>query len=71
MTRLTNFIKWIGRKLKIFPEVWTELRKVVWPSRRDATRLTVTILIIVIVVAIILGSIDYGFLKLISLFIGG
>jgi len=36
-----------------------ELRKVVWPTREDATNLTIVVLVVTVVMTIILGGIDY------------
>ena len=38
-----------------------ELRKVAWPSREEATRLTLIVLIVTITIAIILGVLDFAF----------
>ncbi len=46
-------------------EVFTELKKVVWPSREEATRLTIMVLIVSVVVGVALGFIDIGFSELI------
>lgn len=48
-----------------FGEVWAELKKVVWPTREEATRLTVMVLTVSIAVGVILGVIDVGFSELI------
>mgnify|MGYP006268956111 CR=1 FL=1 len=47
-------------------KVVAELKKVVWPSRREATYLTTLVIVFTVVVAIILGVIDYGFSKLMN-----
>ena len=47
-------------------EVISELRKVVWPSQEEATRLTVMVLVISISIGIALGVIDFGFSNLIQ-----
>ena len=44
----------------------SELRKVVWPTRQETTRLTIMVLIVCVVMGIVLGTIDYGFAELIS-----
>jgi preprotein translocase subunit SecE len=36
-----------------------ELRKVVWPTRQEATRITVVVLIVVIVISLILAGFDF------------
>jgi preprotein translocase subunit SecE len=50
----------------------TELKKVTWPTKSEALRLSVIVLIICIVVGAILGALDYGFTQLVDkIFIGG
>ncbi|MGP8079261.1 MAG: preprotein translocase subunit SecE [Dehalococcoidales bacterium] len=46
-----------------------ELKKVTWLSRRDLLYLSGIVLLVTVVVGIILGSIDYGFSKLIQFMI--
>lgn len=43
-----------------------ELRKVSWPTIADARKLTVIVLIVMIFTAILLGTLDFGFSKLIT-----
>ncbi len=43
-----------------------ELKKVVWLSRREATYLTVLVLVVSILSAAFLGALDYGFSNLID-----
>jgi len=38
-----------------------ELRKVAWPSREEAIRLTIIVLIVTVAIAIMLGVIDFAF----------
>jgi preprotein translocase subunit SecE len=38
-----------------------ELRKVTWPTREEAIRLTIMVLIVCAVVGVILAVLDYGF----------
>ena len=45
-------------------EVRSELRKVVWPTRREAFNLTALVIAISVVVGFILGAIDYAFAEL-------
>jgi preprotein translocase subunit SecE len=56
-----------NRLFKFFGDVIAELRKVTWPSREEAFRLTGIVIAFTVVVAIILGVVDYGFSKLMSL----
>lgn len=38
-----------------------ELKKVVWPTRREVVYLTTMVLIVAIAVGVVLGVIDFGF----------
>ena len=59
----------IGR-LKPFvflQEVRTELSKVSWPSRSQAIRFTLLVVVVSMIVAAFIGGLDYVFTKLIEL----
>jgi preprotein translocase subunit SecE len=45
-------------------EIRSELRKVVWPTRREAFNLTALVIAISVVVGLILGVMDYAFAEL-------
>ena len=47
-------------------EVFSELRKVVWPTREEATRLTILVITISLIVGAVLGALDIGFGDLIT-----
>ena len=53
-------------KLSFFSDAMTELKKAHWPTRQEALRLSLLVLIICVVVGAILGAIDYGFTKLLA-----
>ena len=60
-----------GSRFRFVGETIAELKKVVWLTRREATYLTVLVLIVAISVGLVLGALDYGFTNLINkLFIG-
>ena len=40
--------------------IWSELKKVTWPTRKEAIRLTILVLIISGVIGAILSVIDFG-----------
>jgi preprotein translocase SecE subunit len=44
-----------------------ELRKVVWPTRQEATRLTLMVIAVSTGVGLLLGGFDYGIAQLFSL----
>jgi len=50
-------------------ETRSELRKVTWPSRQEATNLTVIVIAVTLTMAASLGLIDYLFSKLFGLLI--
>ncbi len=46
---------------RLVEELYTELRKVAWPSREDTMHLTVVVVIITLILGAVLGAIDIGF----------
>ena len=54
MTRVFQFLR----------DVRSELLKVVWPTRQETVRYTITVIIFSLVIAGILGAADFGLLKL-------
>jgi preprotein translocase subunit SecE len=53
--RLINFIR----------EVVAELRKVIWPTRKELTTYTLVVVVFVIIMLAIVGGLDFGFAKLV------
>jgi len=56
--------------VRFFSEVWGELRRVTWPTRQEATRLTVLVLVVSISFGIFLGFADTLFSELMQLLAG-
>lgn len=51
-------------------DIVAELKKVTWPTRREASYLTLLVMIVAVIAGIVLGAIDYGFAYLVeSIFI--
>ena len=50
-------------------DIVVELKKVVWPTRKETRRLTTIVLIVCLAAGLILGAIDYGFSRLLEVFI--
>ena len=48
---------------KFLSEVRSELLKVVWPTRAETVKYTLTVVIFSISIALVLGAFDYGLLK--------
>jgi len=55
---------------RFFQETVGELRKVSWPSRQEAIRLTQIVLIVIGVMAVILGGLDWVYAKFFGLILG-
>jgi len=48
-----------GNPLTFFKEVRTELSKVVWPTKKEAIRLTTIVILISLAVGFFISSLDY------------
>jgi len=61
-----------GSRFRFATDIFDELKKVMWPSRQELVRLTLTVLAVCIAAAIVLGVLDYGFGRLFrDVIIGG
>ncbi len=58
-----------NRFSRFFTGLYSEMRKVVWLSRREAAYLTLIVLIVTIIASIVLGLFDYGFSAAIDKFL--
>jgi len=59
----------MNKIIQFLQEVRVELGKVVWPSRREALKITGIVIIFSVVVSIFLGLVDFGVSKLIALIV--
>ena len=59
------------RAFRFFGETIGELKKVTWLTRREIVYLTTLVLITAVVAGLILGVLDYGFTRLVDVFLGG
>ena len=60
----------IADKIRLFfKEVWTESRKVDWPSRQRTLKYTALVIGISAGVAVFLGALDFIFVSILSKFI--
>ncbi len=50
-------------------EVNEELRKVVWPTRDEVIRLTLTVILVSLIVGLFLGAMDFLLTKLLSVIV--
>ena len=59
-------------KFRFVGEIISELKKVVWLSRREVAYLTFLVLVVAGSMGLMLGAIDFGFANLIrAVFLGG
>ncbi|MDH4205642.1 MAG: preprotein translocase subunit SecE [Desulfobacteraceae bacterium] len=56
---------YIDKGLQFLREVKVELKKVVWPSRKQTIGSTVVVLILVMIISVFLGMVDIGLSSLI------
>lgn len=71
MSNLKNskFLKVFDKPVDYFKDVRTELRRVVWPTRKQLTNNTITVLLSCLIIGAIIWVSDVAFMKLITLFI--
>ncbi len=60
----------IQKLIKYIKESRFELKKVVWPTRKETINQTILVVGISVAVAILLGAIDYFLTKIVTLIIG-
>ena len=61
-----NLVKGIGRKFK---EMFFELKKVTWPTKRDMINYSIVVLVFIVIMGVIIGVIDLGAGKLVELLV--
>ena len=54
------------RPFQLVGEVFSELSKVVWPTRQETARLTALVVGVAVTVGVILGLWDFGFSRLVD-----
>jgi len=55
---------------RFFSETIGELRKVTWPTRKEATNLTIVVLMVTAFMSMLLGFLDYLFSQFFALLLG-
>ena len=61
-----RLVKGIGRKFK---EMFYELKKVTWPSRKDLIRQSTVVIVFVLILTVVVGLMDYVLSNLLRLII--
>ncbi len=57
------------RILDYLSEVKVELSKVTWPRRDEVIKLTIIVILISLIVGVYVGALDFGFTKLLEIFV--
>ena len=65
-TRFVNFFKGIGRSFK---NMYHELKKVTWPTKKELLNYSVVVFVFMVVMGIIIGVIDLGAGALVDLIV--
>jgi len=60
----------LGPIIRYMRETRAELSKVSWPTRQDATNLTIVVLVTVVVSSLVLGSFDALFSQVFATLLG-
>jgi preprotein translocase subunit SecE len=60
----------IGKLSEFFANVKIELKKVTWPSKKDAYASTMVVIVLVMLCAVFLGGVDMILSRLIRLILG-
>lgn len=59
--------RYFGDWIQFFREVWVELSKVTWPSRKETIGTTLVVIVFVFLIAVFLGAVDIGLSSLVRL----
>ncbi len=55
--------------VKTFKDMWAELKKVTWPSRKDLIRQSTVVIVLVLILTVVVGLMDYVLSNLLRLII--
>ena len=55
------------KPFRFFKEVFYELKKVTWPSKKELKVNTITVLVVTVVAAVLIGLLDWGMVNLYKL----
>ena len=70
MAKVGKFFKSLpGRIARSFREMFGELKKVTWPSRKDLIRQSTVVIVFVLILTVVVGLMDYVLSNLLRLII--
>jgi preprotein translocase subunit SecE len=64
------FVKLPKRLAQPFKNMWRELKKVTWPTRKDLLNYTLIVLAFMTFMGVVIGLLDLGSSRLIALLVG-
>jgi preprotein translocase subunit SecE len=59
------------KAFRFLGEVWEELGKVTWPTRQEAIRMTLTVIVVSGIIAVFIGGLDFVLINIVSRLLGG
>ena len=65
-TRFSNFFAGIG---KAFKNMYHELKKVTWPTKKELINYSIVVFVFMIIMGVIIGVIDFGAGELVNLIV--
>lgn len=71
ITKVFTFFRQLPKRIaQPFKNMWRELKKVTWPTRKDLLNYTLIVLTFMAFMGVVIGLLDLGSSKLIALMIG-
>jgi preprotein translocase subunit SecE len=71
LEKVANFFKTLPKRIaQPFKNMWRELKKVTWPSRKDLLNYTLIVLAFMTFMGVVIGLLDLGASRLVQLIIG-
>ena len=55
--------------VKTFKDMWAEIKKVTWPSKKELVRQSTVVIVFVLLLTVIVGLMDWGLSALLKLII--
>ena len=56
--------------VKTFKDMWSELKKVTWLSKKELIRQSIVVVVFVVIFSVVIGIMDWGLSALLRLVIG-
>lgn len=58
-----------SKPIRFAKEAISELKKVVWPTKKQVVRLTLVVIVVSVIAGLLMGGMDFIFTKLLALII--